>query len=212
VALEATLSQTVVDVMADADVACSADVDCVVAGHAAAAACYYQCGTSVVSRAGLAAASAEGQQLTAAVCAELGRCERPPASSCPPFPVIPACIAGRCEAVDPSTLSCDDFMQSAGARRSQLGAEANKECVADADCALADVSVPCILQCDSALESVAVSAVAGLEAAVRDQVDSRYCSPFSARGCLADDLSCPAPLTPREAFCDAGACGVRFVE
>jgi hypothetical protein len=210
--LEDTLNQTVGDVLDSADVVCTTDVDCVSVYVGAGAQCYQGCGSVVLSRNGAAFASAEGERRTAAICAALDGCDRPPPPPCDQDDSAPQCVAGRCEAVDLSSLSCDDLLQSVEARRSELRDRANKGCVLDADCALAEVSVSCLIQCDTTVEGVARTAVAGLEAAVRDEVDSAYCGWFVARGCRPPEPGCPQPSGIAEAFCDAGTCSARFVQ
>lgn len=209
--LEATLAQTASDVFDSADAACDVDVDCVFAESETAAPCYYECSTHVLSRAGLTFASSQGQQQTAPLCAALEGCIRPDFEQCSSVsPGLPTCVAGRCEAVARVPPTCDELLESAETRRSQLRAEADKACVRDADCGLARVGVRCLADCGRSVEGVAVSAVAALEARVRDDVDSTYCAVAVGYGCNEPD--CAIPPEPGEAFCDGGTCAVRYPE
>lgn len=205
--LESTVFQTVGDVLTSADVACSADVDCVFVGHGVR--CYPSCASSVVSRDGAVFVSSEGERLTGAVCAALDACDRVPPPSCDlPDPLLPLCVAGRCEAVGSTSLACNDLLDAAEARRAQLRARAPKACVADADCGLARVATRCTADCGRIYEGVALGAVEATESAVRDEIDVTYCEPAMTQGCSIPD--CGNEPEPAEAYCDAGSCAVSY--
>jgi hypothetical protein len=212
-ALESTLSETVIEVFADADTVCTDDVDCVSIGSGAASSCYYQCGINIVSRSGAARVGSVGEQLTAGVCAALEACDRPPPSSCPLIDLgFPQCVAGRCEGVDQTRLTCDDFGVPAAERRTQLRDAANKQCAVDTDCALANIGASCLSDCDYIFDSVAVSEVAALEASIRDEVDTAYCTPAAAYGCEPPSVDCSPPTGTATAVCNAGTCEVQYVD
>lgn len=213
-ALEATLTQTLVEVFQGADGACSYDLDCTSAPLRAASPCYRGCENSVVARAGVAAANARGELETADVCAQLEACERQAAPPCDePIGIrTSACQAGRCVRIDPVRLTCDDFGIPAAERRMQLRAEASKACARDADCALANIGASCLSDCGRSADAVAVSAVAALEAGIRDEVDSTYCAPALSYGCDAPSDDCNPTVGTATAICDAGACAVVYVD
>jgi hypothetical protein len=211
-ALESTLYQTVNEVFEDADTACTDDVDCMSIGHGAAASCYYECGIDIVSRSGAAVARSRGEQLTASVCAALEACDRPAPSSCPLLdPGFPRCIAGRCQGVEPSTFGCDDILETAQTRRTQLRDTPSKQCVEDTDCGLANIGVRCLFDCEYIVDSVAVSGVAALEASIRDEVDSAYCALASANRCEPATIDCSPPTGTATAVCNTGTCEVEYV-
>lgn len=208
-ALESTVYQAVGDVLRSADVACTVDVDCVFVGHAGASRCYPSCASSALSRDGADFAASEGERVTGAACAALDACDLVPPPSCdPPLPLLPLCVAGRCEAVDSTSLACDDFLAAVEARRAQLRARAPKACSVDDDCGLARVPTRCTADCGRIYEGVAVDAVEATESAVRDEIDVTYCEPATAQGCVIPD--CGNEPEPAEAYCDAGTCAVSY--
>jgi hypothetical protein len=209
--LEAMLAQTVGEVFSITDVACAVDVDCVYAAPEAAAPCYYDCGVRVVSRAGAAFVSSQGQEQTAPLCTALEACVRPEPEACPTSsPGLPTCVSGFCEAVVRAPPTCNELLESAEARRTQLRESADRQCARDADCAVARVGVRCLGDCGRPFEGVAQSAVAALEASVQDEVDSSYCAVALSYGC--SDPDCGIPPQPVEAYCDGGTCAVRYPE
>lgn len=213
-ALEVTLGQTLIEVFENSDNECSYDFDCTSALLRSASSCYRGCESSVVARAGVAAANAQGEIETAEVCSALEACQRQAPAACDdPIGIRTfACEAGRCVRVDPTRLTCDDFGIPAAARRTQLRDQADKACARDADCALANISASCLNQCGRDADAVAVSAAAALEASIRDEVDIPYCAPALAYGCEAPSDDCVPPVGTATAICDAGACAVRYVD
>jgi hypothetical protein len=212
-ALESTLNETVNEVFENADTGCTEDVDCMWTGYGAAASCYYQCGIGIVSRTGAALVGSLGGQLTASVCAALEACDRPAPSSCPLIELgVTQCVAGRCEGVDSSTLSCDDYRIRAAQRRTQLRDAADKQCALDTDCGLANIGASCLFDCEYIFDSVAVSEVATLEASTRDEVEDLYCARLSANGCEPPTIDCVPPTGTATAVCNAGTCEVQYVD
>jgi hypothetical protein len=209
--LENVLVATMLDVIDAADASCSADADCASRGLGVASPCYYQCGTAILSRAGLAQASTQGPQRTAAVCAALDACDRPAPSSCPvESSALPACVEGRCQGVDPASMSCEESLDSIYERYAQLRASADKACAEDADCALANVATECVESCGFDVESVARDAVGALETAIRDEGFAAYCAAYLSRNCPLPQVNCPSAPNGPEAFCDAGTCAIRY--
>jgi hypothetical protein len=211
--LEGTLNQTIGDVFDSADTACTSTADCGWVGWGFG--CYFQCGQSVLSRAGAEDVPSIAEAATATVCAALAACERPPPSSCGGgVSGLAACRDNRCQAVEASGVSCPEILQAASDRREQLRVQADHSCSVDADCRLASLAVRCLVSCDIAVESVSLSAAADLEARVRWEVQNAICEPAREMMCTAPDgsVDCPPSAAAPEAFCDAGACAVRYVE
>jgi len=209
-ALEVTLVQTLLDSIDEADAECATNVDCAPVSLSASP-CFRGCGTYNLSRDGAASFNASAADRTQGVCAALDACEREPPPPCTPsVPFVPACRAGRCEGVDPSTLTCNELLGAAEERRRQLRTAANKVCSVDADCTLLNVGVRCLGDCGRPFESVARGAADALAASVRDEVDSTYCGYAIASTCSEPD--CGIPPDPAEAYCDAGTCAVRYLE
>jgi hypothetical protein len=210
-ALEATLAQTLVEVAENADTACSYDIDCL-SIHLAAVSCYQGCDEAVLSRAGLPDASEQAEQRTTPVCLALEPCARPVAQCENLGETIrtTACEAGRCVRIDPVRFTCEDYGIPANERRAQLRAAANKQCVEDTDCGLANIGVPCLADCEYTLDGVAVSEVAALEASIRE-VDTLYCAPALAYGCEPPSFDCVPPTGTATAVCNAGTCEVQYL-
>jgi hypothetical protein len=212
-ALEATLTQTLVEVVEDADIACSYDIDCVSIPFAGVS-CYTACTEAVVSRAGLADASEQAEQRTMPVCLALQSCVRPAAPRCEgPGENMrtTACEAGRCVSVDPVRVTCGYWGIPASERRTQLRAAANKQCALDTDCGVANIGVSCLFDCEYVFDGVAVSEVAALEASIRDEVEAAYCVPGAAYDCEPPNIDCTPPTGTATAVCNAGTCEVQYV-
>jgi hypothetical protein len=212
--LEGTLNQTIADVFDSADTACTSTADCGWVGWDFG--CYFQCGETVLSRAGAEDVPSTAEAATATVCAALAACERPAPSSCP-FGYVgrAACRDNRCQAVEASAVSCPEILQAAVDRREQLRVQADHSCSVDADCRLATVAVRCIVNCDDlGVESVSLSAAAGLEARVQEEVQNAICVPAREMSCTAldGDGDCGPQLGVPEAFCDGGTCAIRLLE
>jgi hypothetical protein len=213
-ALEATLTQTLADVVENADTACSYDIDCMSVPFEQVS-CYLGCAEAVLSRAGLADASDQAEQRTTSICLALQRCDRGAAPRCEGAGEsmrTTACEAGRCVPTEPVRLTCDDFGIPAAERRTQLRDAANKQCALDTDCALANIGASCFSDCDYIFDSVAVSEVAALEASIRDEVDTAYCAPAAAYGCEPPSVDCSPPTGTATAVCNAGTCEVQYVD
>jgi hypothetical protein len=213
-ALEATLTQTLVEVVENADIACSYDIDCL-SIPLDRVSCHSGCTEAVLSRAGLADASQQAEQRTMPICLALQSCVRPAAPQCEGAGEnmrTTACEAGRCVRVDPIRLTCDDYVIPASERRTQLRDAANKQCALDTDCGLANIGVSCLSDCDYTVDSVAVSEVAALEASIRDEVDSAYCIPAAAYGCEPPTVDCLPPPGTATAVCNTGTCEVEYVD
>jgi hypothetical protein len=203
-ALEATLLQTLSTTYSSADATCAVDADCAYAGWGQGE-CYYQCGETLLSRSGGAAARASAEQQTAAVCAALDNCERFPPSSCGggrPFELL-ECIEGQCRATDPATLSCDDLLIQTSGRYAELLAAADRTCAGDGDCRRVGMSAACL----SCVSSVAISqsAALGLQELVRVEVDQGLCQALSNRACSLPEAGC-IDHADYDALCIAGTC------
>jgi len=211
-ALEATRAQTLVAAFESVNAACTDNSDCVSVYVSDESSCFASpCVEAVIARGGLADARARAERQTAAVCAALQACDRP-RIVCDEQGAdrIAECQEGRCVGVDPSTLTCDELLGAAEARRESLRAAADKVCSVDADCTLLNVGVRCLGDCGRPFESVALGAADALAASVRDEVDRVYCGPAVASACGEPD--CGIPPEPAEAYCDAGTCAVRYLE
>jgi hypothetical protein len=209
-ALESTLYSALSEVFDGADAACTVDADCGWVGWGFG--CYFQCGASVLSRAGAAQLPAAAQTATAPVCAALEACERPAPSSCPGGEIGTAvCRAGQCQPVEQSTVGCTELLEAATDRRQQLRAQVDRTCSVDGDCRLGSLAVSCVVDCQ---EDIAVSATAlePFESSVRYEVENAYCQTLQSRGCESSIASCELRAGPPEAFCNAGACAIRYGE
>jgi hypothetical protein len=186
--LESQLGQVIASSFERGSTACIAEDDCIRADWGGG--CYDGCGSSVLSRTGESEARADAEQATAAVCAELGRCEQG-APSCPgsgPTPLI-RCIDGTCLGRSITQLSCQElgdeaYIQSIGA----VQVLSDRACTVDADCTIVSYDVPCSQgRCGG-------GAVAGLrtqQALDRvSEVTAAFCGQFDAQGC-------PPPMGPR---------------
>lgn len=205
-ALENALGQRVASGFAAADASCTVDTDCVYSGWGVG--CYYQCGASFMSGAGQSAVFATIEAETEPVCTELeSRCQRQPASSCPPDSVtVPECRGGTCQGLDLDALDCQTVSNRAEARMRELLERADRVCVTDEDCAIVNPSVSCFADCGNET-NIAASAVQALTAAV-EHVERDFCQNFDGRQCPRPLIPPCVPPQPTTAVCNAGQCAL----
>jgi hypothetical protein len=191
--------------IAAGDTACEVDTDCVHAFWGVS--CYYQCGSSFLSLTGQSEARTQIEADTAPICAELdGRCERQPASSCPPVALgIPQCNAGTCQELDLAPLSCGELSTEASDRQGELLDRADRSCNVDADCTVVTRGVSCAFGCNEPI-SLAVTGVTALSEGL-ERVERDLCQTFSGRFCPPPPIpSCDPPAGNATASCNAGQC------
>lgn len=203
-ALENALGQRIASGFAAADTSCTTHTDCVLSGWGVG--CYYQCGSSYLSLAGQSASLAAIEAATEPVCTELdSRCERQPASSCPPsLATVPECRDGTCQGLDVNALECQEVSSRASLRVNELLERADRACATDDDCALVNPSVSCFADCGRET-NISVSAVQALTESVA-QIERDFCQSFDGRQCpppLIPPCTPPQQTTP---VCNAGQC------
>jgi hypothetical protein len=87
------------------------------------------------------------------------------------------------------SASCDDRLQNAGTRRSELIESVERACETEADCTVVSVEVACLTSCGGIL--VTDTAAEEFSAAI-EQLDETVCAPFTAAGCEPPaPSSCP---------------------
>lgn len=120
--------------------------------------------------------------------------------------MMSACCSASAPAPTPepepeAQATCDARLADAAAHWSSVR-EANLACAVDAECALAFTGTQCRGACQV---SVNAAGAPLLEGAVKE-ADAQFCSSYQSDGCPFATPKCALG----EAFCNAGACDVRY--